>query len=1093
MSEDVQQTEKPSTESPDASMGLESGQSRRLEEQIINDVWVDSKYEIWRDGIFRRKVFTVDEGEVVPTPNLYEAAPFDHVLKRLERISGRPAYIQALGHRIDDGRELIGLKYLHSSEPDPEDSEDERALDSLGVQKSVGDRWETLWVTHAQIADARKVLDLALDVFPVRTSNAKAMSDFLTDCYDRNVGLVRKTAIVRRAGHHEINGRHGWLVGRRWIGYGRVQADAYDDTLIQALHVKGSEEEWCKFVRGHWERSNEHAWIIRWMLAAACAAPVLRHVDERTFFLHHYTQTGGGKCVDKDALVLTRQGLRRFEDLATYKTTRGRTVDYGAGFNEIPGNRAITVWNGAEWAKASHFYRGKAETLRACTVKGYEITGTFEHPMWTLFKGTSDENWKELQKLQIGDSLQITPLEFPKEIAQQVLPRSPTTNPHALNEKELTGPVTIDEEMGVFLGILVADGYNAENYFDITSDKEILTRLEKTAVERYGCATRIDEIPSETNGMNYRLVFSHGELRRVLEEGGLARVTSPHKETPRCILHSPKNVVREYLRAYIDCEGCFAKDRARIEVTSASEKLSRETQILLLSFGIVTSRKSHVDPKTDGTYWTVKIDGIDDVVRFAREIGVITSERQRLLGDMLVLRLRNSSYSRPTFDRNLPLFDEVASIEPAGVQEVFDLSIPEGRKFVANGLLSHNTTLSRLGQSVFGHPKEFARSLNRTTQNALTEVFKYVSDLPLLLDEMQGRQVNASDFVMQACTEQHKARVRQEGGMVIESAKPWRLLIRTTGEQTLTGADNEDLGGQGNRALEVRHPGLQEDQATEIYEWLENPQHYGHAGLRFLMYLRDVVNDPTRLKALKDDRAQYRSWLTTKFGKAKPTATERQLSAIMVSEVQMLRWVFGFTSQEAIQLAAQDAVSISGYLRVRDSNRPLWERAKDFLVEHRYANAHLYADATTDSGRAKLCMFGSKTSMPLTAAMNAGSAGTEVWYFPSAVNKLLRDKFNAPPDRIWEELSEQGVLDRSSDRIARHRQIKGVFTGKVYVVRSEALLDVVPEPTEVDASDLMEASETSQTDTSNYDDYIFEPDDDDFVLDPDGDCVPNLT
>ena len=130
----------------------------------------------------------------------------------------------------------------------------------------------------------------------------------------------------------------------------------------------------------------------------------------------------------------------------------------------------------------------------------------------------------------------------------------------------------------------------------------------------------------------------------------------------------------------------------------------------------------------------------------------------------------------------------------------------------------------------------------------------------------------------------------------------------------------------------------------------------------------------------------------------------------------------------------------------------------------------------TPKGLTQLSEWGTKTSLPLTAAINGGVRGDEIWYFPTSVNRILRDKFNAPPDRIWEELGEAGVLYASRDRLARHRQIKNVFAGKVLVVSREKLFYSGTGP---DIVDLYEELGPVRPEDAIEDEY-------DYVLDPDG-------
>jgi deoxycytidine triphosphate deaminase len=53
-----------------------------------------------------------------------------------------------------------------------------------------------------------------------------------------------------------------------------------------------------------------------------------------------------------------------------------------------------------------------------------------------------------------------------------------------------------------------------------------------------------------------------------------------------------------------------------------------------------------------------------------------------------------------------PIWDVVESIEPAGVEEVFDICVPGPHNFLANDLIVHNSTYARCGIIVNVTPLE---------------------------------------------------------------------------------------------------------------------------------------------------------------------------------------------------------------------------------------------------------------------------------------------------------------------------------------------------------------------------------------------------
>lgn len=613
-----------------------------LPQQVISGAFVAPRYEVWKPGIYKRKSQMFSG--VPPTPSLFDEPPSDYAAANLEQIAHRPAFVCGLGSRVDDKRQLVGLTFLEGYELE----------EHVEAKKLAGDQWRTLWVPYDQIADIKKTLELAQALFPVRSSNVREISDFLTDCYDANL-QAPKRAVARRCGYHKVGGKHGWLLRDLWIGPDvHVHPDpAVHDEFANGIARKGSFDAWKAACRAFFDESE----FVRWSLGATFAAPLLRFLPERTFFLHHYTETGGGK-----------------------------------------------------------------------------------------------------------------------------------------------------------------------------------------------------------------------------------------------------------------------------------------------------------------------------------------------------------------------------------------------------------STIAQFCMTTLGHPTELKLSLNTATQISLTEIFKHVSDLPILFDELQGKEANLSDFVMQVCQETHRTRARQDGGLLPASAARFRTLIRTTGEQTMTGADRADLGGQAGRALEVRHPGLSLEVATRMWQWNERAETYGHAFPVFLTRLSECVNDASSLRDLQKRFQSFCAHMKQSTGRLGPA--ERQLAAVAMGEYLMLHWVFDMERKEAILTALNDALTMhANWLRVRDPQTSLLVRGRDFLSQHRLTYPQMYADRTTEEGLNKILRLGTKTSLPLVGIFNAGQAADELWYLPEAVDKILHDKFAAPPDRLWEELATAGILQRGKDRLRKHRQIKGAFnpTSGVYVVTQAALTDVpqmapAPEP-----------------------------------------------
>jgi replicative DNA helicase len=166
------------------------------------------------------------------------------------------------------------------------------------------------------------------------------------------------------------------------------------------------------------------------------------------------------------------------------------------------------------------------------------------------------------------------------------------------------------------------------------------------------------------------------------------------------------------------------------EYVTASERLARQLQHLLLRFGVVTrlSRKPAREQKPVGLFWRL------DRIRSDSAPGVTASD---------------------------VYWDEIISIEPLGLKQVYDLTIPETHNFVANDICVHNT----------------AFSLNMAQNAALmTQEHGNRATVGVFSLEMSKEQLVQRMMCSQARLDAHRLR----SGML--SKDDWRRLAQAVGE-----------------------------------------------------------------------------------------------------------------------------------------------------------------------------------------------------------------------------------------------------------------------------------------------------------------------
>ncbi len=442
---------------------------------------------------------------------------------------------------------------------------------------------------------------------------------------------------------------------------------------------------------------------------------------------------GTGKCIASDSLVLTDRGMIEIGAL-------GEALEAD---EYAPIELIIHGANGAE--AASHVYSGgESDTLQITTRLGYSIETTPEHPLLTLNTGGALE-WKRADELRNGDvvALQRGQRLFGKEVSVsfKYLPNSP--HDHSSKAVALE---RIDEKLAYMMGVLTGDGcLTFRNRIILSSaDETIIAAFYELAL-RFGL-----HVFRNGGDRPYDYIIASSQLYQLLAGLGL----STGKASTKCIAHSilsaPEEIVAAFMRGLFDADGTIEKRDGNVSLSSVSEKLIRQAQLVLLNSGIVAAKaikrgryqgKQHISHLL--TIAGAEAERFHEVIGFALErkrcrrqvkrsnpnidvvpyLGarlkaamhgtVFTRAEHHLFADyrredrrpsyaklgQLVEVLEAHSVQHEKLDhfhsllRDRLLFLEISSIKPSHAK-VYDLTVPGTHSFVANGFVNHNTYLA---------------------------------------------------------------------------------------------------------------------------------------------------------------------------------------------------------------------------------------------------------------------------------------------------------------------------------------------------------------------------------------------------------------
>lgn len=441
------------------------------------------------------------------------------------------------------------------------------------------------------------------------------------------------------------------------------------------------------------------------------------------------------KCVTGETLLFSADGLIRISSL--YE-------------NEKPDNfRPLTMEVASQegFQKTDAFYYGGLRNIKKLTTRsGHTIKGTPNHKV--LVGNKDGLVWKTLAEIKPGDYVTH---KYGTNIWSQTQASLRGFTPSASygNQKTVTIPTEMTEELALLLGAYASEGHVTRSTWTVVitnSCEEVLEKVVSAWKNVFGVDAKITRDKDKCPGV---IVHSKTivEFLKYLNCGSVAA----NKRIPDAVLTSPKNVILEYLKGLaLDAYTADVGTSIKWAILLDSKELLNDLQAVLTNLGIVHSRVSKYSKEYDKYFDEVYTTGENAAKmiklvpfmenykkekadkRAKRTFGGSTSSivpglRSKELYDLLpygtkdekgVLIRTKFSYlndprtlhaSRETLEKladvpqmELPdwlnqvlkenlHFSPVESIEDAGKELVYDISVPDSHAFVANGIVNHNT------------------------------------------------------------------------------------------------------------------------------------------------------------------------------------------------------------------------------------------------------------------------------------------------------------------------------------------------------------------------------------------------------------------
>lgn len=384
--------------------------------------------------------------------------------------------------------------------------------------------------------------------------------------------------------------------------------------------------------------------------------------------------THSNLCVTGDTELLTDKGYVRAEDLFTSQDKFNVVVDERARAMDLS-STGTSVQKSTQMFKTAEY----TEVLKLETLEGFELKATPWHKMYVERDG-------ELVKIPLVE------VETGDKILVQGARSAAFGSVHKPNEAYLAGIIATNDAFSE-----QRSGADNTVYIDVNGDKRefknaILSAVRNVLAGREDLAGKNnDTLEPEFMESSYadKEYLSSAPLAQVLLELGVDKDTN--NVVPDFVKQGDEETVRSYLCGVFQMDSAMTGNdklgTLSIELGSAEKVFLRGIQKLLLTFGAYTRIHDGVSEGSDSLQSTYVLKATN---RTDREIvyGLVTWSSKQV--DYWESKCAQLSDTIDAADNAHNFRATVTSIETAGYEDVYDVTVDNGHSVIFNGIATGN-------------------------------------------------------------------------------------------------------------------------------------------------------------------------------------------------------------------------------------------------------------------------------------------------------------------------------------------------------------------------------------------------------------------
>ncbi len=340
-------------------------------------------------------------------------------------------------------------------------------------------------------------------------------------------------------------------------------------------------------------------------------------------------------------------------------------------------------------------HNGRKPVFRVTLRNGQWIEATADHVVKAVHERRAEPQWLTVDQLRPGMRMHLHPHR-----ARSAVPAFVTAGAPAGWDSEPLADLTTDPSVAeaALAGWLQADGFVGQYEhgtnrsltieFQVATDDEYDWVLQNLELVFPDVHRNVREVETQDASLRCRRIRLYGEELREFVEAWQLLDRGTAIRVPSRLWTASHDEIVAYLRSIFQADGYVTVRRdhgtenGRIAFAVIGEKWTEDVQLLLNVLGIY-SRRLRKQEKRDDRHdlHEVQISIGSERARFTELVGFVGAEKQRKLLESLELRgLKHCPDLRE---------EQIVSIEPCGVQEVYDIQTESG-EYLSNNVAVHN-------------------------------------------------------------------------------------------------------------------------------------------------------------------------------------------------------------------------------------------------------------------------------------------------------------------------------------------------------------------------------------------------------------------